>query len=570
MKSEIDVLIVGAGPTGLTLANDLLRRKVSFRIIDKGSAATNISKAIVVHARNLEMLENLHLVEPFLQAGLALRGNNVFAGNKRIVHLNFDNLTGNGIIIERHKELISFVDHLTSVSASIACTAGDGSIDTEIIKTKYLVGCDGAHSAARHTLGLRFTGVSYDENFGAADIALTSGSQLKLVEDEGYVYFSEDGLLACFPFGHGRYRLIFDMPPLGEKEERRPLIFEEVLALVKRRGPQGAEAERFAISDPRWMAWFKINRRCVTTYRKGRVFLAGDSAHIHSPVGGVGMNTGMQDAINLSWKLAMVVHEQAGEALLDSYNQERHAVGQAVLEGTDLATKAVTLRNPLAKDLRNTLMAFLASQEIVQQRILKAGSLTGINYRKSNLSNEAHPTLKRSIETSWLLKHDPTEPASDSSGENPGLAAWLDFARAPLAGDRAVDGECQTREGDTRLALAMASVNFQLLLFDGYESTKPGYEHFLEMQKKIQAQYGDFIDVHVIVPFAQEPQFDAHCPVLNAFFSVLYDCHRELHRAYGASSECLYLIRPDGYIGFRSQPASFAELEKYLLAILKK
>ncbi len=592
----VDILIVGAGPTGLTLANDLLRRKVSFRIIDKAATATTISKAIVVHARNLEMFENLKMVDPFLKAGLALRGSNIFADDKRIVHLSLDeidsyfkfaltipqdktehilaeHLTKAGATIERSKELISFVEESEVVSASIASTADDGSIKTEIIKAKYLVGCDGAHSAVRHGLDLRFTGVSYDESFGAADVELNPGT-LKMAEDEGYVYLSEDGLLACFPFGNSRYRLIFDMPPLGENEERRPLIFEEVLALVKRRAPQGSDGTSFTISDPRWMAWFKINRRCVTSYRKGRVFLAGDSAHIHSPVGGVGMNTGMQDAANLSWKLALVVKGQAGDFLLDSYNLERHAVGQAVLEGTDFATKAVTLRSPVAKGVRNTLMGFLASQEIVQQRILKAGSLTGISYRKSPISSESHASLGDLLEHNLHLNlNSRSGAASDpaTSGETPTMLSWIDFARAPMAGDRVVDRECQTRHGETRLALQMASPNFQLLLFDGFEASIKGYEQFLAIEKMMQGKFFGLVDVHVIVPYTQNaPEYQANYTTFNKYTSVLFDSTKELHRAYGATSECLYLVRPDGYIGFRSQPAVAADLENYLSEILKR
>ncbi len=586
----VDVLIVGAGPTGLTLASDLLRRKVSFRMIEKASAATTISKAIVVHARNLEMFENLKVVEPFLKAGLALRGSNIFADGKRIVHLNLDeidshfkfaltipqdqtekiladHLVENGVAIERNKELLSFVDDADGVSASVACTAGDGSIETEIIKAKYLIGCDGAHSAVRHTLDLRFTGVVYDESFGVADVKLEALGASKLAHDEGYVYLSEDGLLACFPFGNGRYRLIFDMPPLGKDEEKRPLIFEEVLALVKKRGPQGSYS--FSISDPHWMAWFKINRRCVTSYRKGRVFLAGDSAHIHSPVGGVGMNTGMQDAANLGWKLALAVKEQAGDFLLDSYHLERHAVGQAVLEGTDFATRAVTLRSPVAKDLRNSLMGFLASQEIVQQRILKAGSLTGVSYRKSPLSKESHASLKELLERNLPFAMS-GQTQNDTSGENPTMLSWLDFARAPLAGDRMVDRECQTRHGDTRLALQTASPNFQLLLFDGFEASTKGYEQFLKIEKMMQVQFFGLVDVHVILPYTQNsPEYHANYATFNTYTSVLFDSTKELHRAYGASSECLYLIRPDGYIGFRSQPVVAADLENYLKSILK-
>jgi len=583
----VDVLIVGAGPTGLTLANDLRRRGVNFRIIDKADAATTISKAIVVHARNLEMFENMSLVEPFLAHGMAIRGSNIYSQNKRIVHLNMDeiesfykfvlaipqskteeiladNLTGKGVNIERSKELITLTQDDEQVIATVKC---ENQAEPETIKCRYLVGCDGAHSAARHGLGLNFEGASYDEVFGAADVAVDPGNQLTMLEDEAYIYFSESGMVTFFPFGAGRYRLIFDMMPDSNLDASSDLKFEEVVELVKTRLSQEIktpEQKPLTISDPHWMSWFKINRRCVTSYRQGRVFLAGDSAHIHSPVGGVGMNTGMQDAINLSWKLHLALNGLAadGDRLLDTYREERHTVGQAVLKGTDMATKAVTLRNPLAKNVRDRMMSFLSAQEVVQQRILRAGSLTGISYRQSSLSAEAHRPLERALKAvdSGILRFT----GHGELGERPGFKSWMEFTRGPVAGDRVVDGPCQTANGkSTRLALKMVSTKFQLLLFDGFVNSEPGYLQFSAIEKNIEEHYKDLIDVHVIVPAL------AKTPKMPKFKSLLLDAERELHNVYGASSECLYLIRPDGYIAFRSQPASWDELSHYLTGLLK-
>jgi 2-polyprenyl-6-methoxyphenol hydroxylase-like FAD-dependent oxidoreductase len=583
----VDVLIVGAGPTGLTLANDLRRRGVNFRIIDKADAATTISKAIVVHARNLEMFENMSLVEPFLAHGMPIRGSNIYSQNKRIVHLNTDeiesfykfilaipqskteeiladNLAGNGVNIERSKELVSLCQNGEEVVATLKC---EGQSEPEIVKCRYLVGCDGAHSAARHGLGLTFEGVAYEEVFGAADVAVDTGSQISMLEDEAYIYFSESGLVTFFPFGGGRYRLIFDMTPDSSVDAASELKFEEVVELVKTRLNQqldSPEQKPLTISDPHWLSWFKINRRCVTSYRQGRVFLAGDAAHIHSPVGGVGMNTGMQDAMNLSWKLHLALNDLAAdnERLLDTYHEERHTVGQAVLKGTDMATKAVTLRNPLAKNVRDRMMSFLSAQEVVQQRILRAGSLTGISYRQSSLSAEAHRPLERALKAvdSGILRFT----GHGEVGERPGFKSWMEFTRGPVAGDRVVDGPCQTTNGkSTRLALQMASTKFQLLLFDGFVNSEPGYLQFGAIEKNVEEHYKDLIDVHVIVPAL------AKTPKMPKFKSLLLDAERELHNVYGASSECLYLIRPDGYIAFRSQPASWDELSHYLVGLLK-
>lgn len=578
-ESSIDVLIVGAGPTGLTLANDLCRRGVTFRIIDKAAEPTRFSKAIVIHARNLEMFENLGLIDRFLESGLAIRGNNIYSGESRIVHLNFDEidshfkytlgigqnmteailsegLTEHGVKVERQVEFLSFEQDENSVRAKLKALDAPEGENEEIVTARYLIGCDGAHSVARHAAGISFDGAAYQEIFGAADVhvEVEPGGQ-QMADDEIYVYLNESGTIVFFPFGAGRYRLIFGMPADADIDANAELPFSTVLQLARERGPAHVK-----ITDPRWLSWFRIHQRCASSYRSGRVFLAGDAAHIHSPVGGVGMNTGMQDAVNLSWKLALVLKGVADDKLLDTYQEERHLVGQSVLKGTDMATKVVTLRNPVAKNLRNTLMHILGSQELVQQRILKAGSLTGVSYRTSSLSSESHPPLDQSMPFSRTFRFG----GQDLDVERPGMAAWMDFARAPVAGDRMLDGEVQDAQGEhRRLAQMAACEKFKLLLFDGYASTEAGYEKFAAIEKEVAAKFGQYIDVFVIVPFP------VGLRVLPAYRSILYDFEHHLHKAYGASSESLYLIRPDGYIGYRAQPATYEELARYLSSIFR-
>jgi 2-polyprenyl-6-methoxyphenol hydroxylase-like FAD-dependent oxidoreductase len=570
------VLIVGAGPTGLTLACDLLNRRIPFRIIDKAPEPTKISKAIVVHARNLEMLEKLDssLLDEFLAHGHMVRGSNIFSQGKRIVHLNFDELESsfkfvlaisqakteellsqylakNEIHVERELELVLLKQEGESVEVVLhKIDAAGETLASSKEQFDYVVGCDGAHSRVRKSLCLDFVGANYEEIFGAADVAIDYPD---FQEDEAYAYFSESGVLACFPFGNKRYRLIFDMPKeltaeghSGDKHELEMATVEKVL--LERSGLPNLKA-----SDPQWLAWFRIHRRVVKTYSQGRVFLAGDAAHIHSPVGGVGMNTGMQDAINLSWKLALVLKGMAKPELLATYSEERHTVGQSVLKGTHLATKVVTLRNPVGQTIRNKVMGFLTGFELVQERILRAGSLIGIGYRESALSQEAHLSLEQSVGRSLHIGGFKEEE------EKPGLASWIDFARAPVAGDRAPDGECRTGTGvEKRLFQLMATPRFALLLFDGNVASQPGYENFAAIEQRMAKEFGALVDVHVIVPYAKDGK------VLPLFKSVIYDDESQLHTAYGASSECLYLVRPDGYIGYRSQPADLEGLLAYL------
>ncbi|MBK9203361.1 MAG: FAD-dependent monooxygenase [Candidatus Obscuribacter sp.] len=562
----IPVLITGAGPTGLTLAADLKRRGIDFRIIDKAEHATAYSKAIVLHARTLELLENMGVVERFLEHGLPIRGSNFYAQGKRIVHLNMDEIESHfkyilaipqnkteellaqvvevgGTKVERSCELIGFEDMGDYIQATVRHLADNHR--EEIIKCDFLVGTDGAHSIVRKKLGFTFEGRAVRRDFGAADVAC------ELQGDEVHGYLSETGLVAFFPFGEGRYRIIFDV--LDGKfngkvvDPNEPLTLELVNEVVSSRGPKDLK-----VDDPRWMSWFKIHRRFADSYRKGRAFIAGDAAHIHSPVGGVGMNTGMQDALNLGWKLALVIKGQARFELLDTYEEERRKVGQTVLKATHLATKFVTLRHPVALSIRNNLMHILATQELVQQRILRAGSLTGVSYRGSSISTESHPPIDDSISRSF--RHNGTE-----EGEKPGFGSWIEFARAPVAGDRMLDGEFLNVDSRIeRLNERMSSSKFHLLLFDGYVDSEEGYKCFEAIEKYIGWSYKDLIEVHVVVP---KSPGEGKMP---AFKSVIYDNERTLHKLYGASSECLYLIRPDGYIAFRSQPANNDELAKYL------
>ncbi len=509
-KSESDVLIVGAGPTGLMLANDLLSRGVKFKIIDKAAAATTISKAIVVHARTLEHLANLGFAETFIRSGVILRGSNVYAQGKRLVHLNFDeidspykfmlsipqsatefiladNLACAGIELERNCEMVGLTQDQTGVTAKLRRTAEGGAVEEYTHRSKYIVGCDCAHSTVRHMLGLSFDGAQYADIFGAADVAV----KWDLNEDEVHAYFSEVGALVIIPLGVGRCRIIFEADDATKVGPDDKLEFQKVVEVVNRRASKG-----ITISDPNWLAWFKIHRRCAASYQKGRAFLVGDAGHVHSPVGGVGMNTGMQDALNLGWKLGIASRGLADPALLETYTEERHAIGMAVLKGTDLATKVVTLRSPVAKTVRNALMSFMASHEIVQQRIAKAGSLTGVNYRGMTLSHEIHRTQAESIGRSLFPL-----PFKKLTGEMPGLGSWMDFTDAPRAGDFAPDGELD--DDGFRLSHHIGSPRFKLLLFDGYDPTEDGYAKMYDIEYKVASRFCDLVVIYVVVPFPE-------------------------------------------------------------------
>lgn len=357
------VLVAGAGPVGLTLAVELARYGVPVRIIDRALARSDKSKALAVWPRTLELLERAGCAADFVAAGVRCPAANIFAGTERVARVAFgevaspypfalllpqseterlleSRLSSLGITVERGTTLEELVDDGEAVACRLQRTDGT----TERARAPWLVGCDGAHSTVRQALGLDFAGVTLPQSFVLADIHVAG---LAVPTDEMAIYWSAEGTLLFFPIGGGRCRIIADV---GSEPRHDPTL-GEIQAIVAARAPR-----RVTLSDPVWLAGFSINERMVRRYRAGRVFVAGDAAHIHSPAGGQGMNTGMQDAVNLAWKLALVTAGAAAGDLLDSYSAERTEVARAVLTDSGRMTRAGLLHNPLAQGLRNLVV----------------------------------------------------------------------------------------------------------------------------------------------------------------------------------------------------------------------
>lgn len=560
-SSAVDVLVVGAGPTGLTLACELARHGVPVRIIDQAEAPSDKSKALAVHARTLETFETMGVAEDLVAKGVKVHGINNYAKGQRIVHLSMDELDTRypyvlslpqseteriliqlfsrlGGSVERPVPLITFSPDAEGVTAAVQ----HGDARREEIRVRWLVGCDGAHSMVRKTLALPFEGSRYEEAFMLADVHL----EWDLPADEAHAFFSPEGIVATIPLPGGEHRLILDVPQ--EMASRDTDVgFDQVRAIVDSRGLEWLRAY-----DPTWVATFRIHRRIVPSFRAGRVFLAGDAAHIHSPVGGQGMNLGVQDAFNLAWKLALVTRGAGRPILLDSYQAERHPIAAATISGTDLATRVVTLRNPVAQTLRNHLATFLSSLEVVQHRLTRAVSGLVLNYRRSPIVAEHRAGLLDTV-----MGHP-------AAAETPHVSEWRDFGAAPGAGDHAPDGPVflPTSDAPGRLCEVLRTPRHTLLLFDGRAATATGYRNLAEIARRVGDRYRDLIAAHIVVPRDAPPQ------ELPWDGSILLDPEGDLHHRYGAGSESLYLIRPDGYVGYRSQPAEGDRLFAYLGSIL--
>lgn len=395
-----EVLIIGAGPVGLTLAIELTRYGVPLRIVDKAPARTDKSKALVLWTRTLELLERGPGSARFIDAGFKVNAVNMISGDKLIGHVDMSSIDSPhnyalmipqadtervleeylgelGVKVERSVEATALSVADKSVEAVLR--RADGSQET--VSAAWLAGCDGAHSVVRHSVGATFDGETNDSDWILADIHMRG---YPCPDTEVSVYWDKEGVFVIFPISPGRYRLIADQPASAAEHPPTPTL-DQVQALMNRRGPAGMEAY-----DPIWLAGFRINGRKVSSYRWGRAFLLGDAAHVHSPAGGQGMNTGMQDAFNLAWKLALVIQGSCAESLLDSYSAERSAVGDEVLKAAGRLTTIGTLRNPVLQTIRNVVGHAVLGLAPVRRAFADNMSELSIGYPDSPLNGAAH------------------------------------------------------------------------------------------------------------------------------------------------------------------------------------
>jgi 2-polyprenyl-6-methoxyphenol hydroxylase-like FAD-dependent oxidoreductase len=395
------VLVVGAGPVGMTAASELARFGVSVRIVDKAAARTDKSKALVVWSRTLELLDRgPGGSAPFVDAGFKAHAVNLVAGDGKLMgrvsmdsvkspypyglmlpqseteRLLEERLASLGITIERNTEVLGYKTIEDGIEAQLH--HADGTEDT--VQASWLLGCDGAHSVVRHTLGVPFAGETMDSDWILADVHM---SGYPFPDSEPSVYWHKDGAFVIFPISPGRYRVLADLPLTPGKLPPEPTL-EQAQAIIDQRGPGGLKA-----FDPIWFAGFRINGRKVANYRSGRIFLLGDAAHVHSPAGGQGMNTGMQDAFNLAWKLALVIREACADPLLDSYSPERSFVGDEVLKNAGRLTAIGTMKNPAMQSVRNLVGHFMFGLSPVQHAFADSMTEVAIGYPHSPLNGPA-------------------------------------------------------------------------------------------------------------------------------------------------------------------------------------
>jgi 2-polyprenyl-6-methoxyphenol hydroxylase-like FAD-dependent oxidoreductase len=385
---DTDVLIVGAGPVGLFLANECARRGLRWRIVEARSTQSAHSKALAIFPRTLEIFDMAGVVRPFLEAANRVTSVSVITHGRTLAHMRFapeespysfiamvpQDVTER-LLVEQLRRRGGAVEYETSfVSAALRDDYVSVTLDRKGRRTElnaaFVVGCDGAHSAVRHLLNLPFEGARYDSLFMLADIQTNE----TLPADELQLCPSESGPVAIFPMSATRRRIV---ATIEHAEEEAPSL-ELVREILKQRAPAGIEAQALY-----WSSFFNIHHRQVAQLRVGRMFIAGDAAHIHSPFGGQGMNTGLQDVWNLVWKLDLVLHGRGNNRLLDSYSAERRPVIKHVIETTDILTRVMGTPNKLVQALRDTIIPMVSRLAPFQHAFVERLSELGIAYRGS-------------------------------------------------------------------------------------------------------------------------------------------------------------------------------------------
>jgi 2-polyprenyl-6-methoxyphenol hydroxylase-like FAD-dependent oxidoreductase len=515
-KIDVDVLIVGAGPTGLMLANQLARRGVKPRIIDRHSGPAQQSRAMAVQARTMEIYSKMGIIDKALSLGARATGANMWANGRWTARIPVgdigqsmspfpfvlmlgqddnelimgEKLRDHGVVVEWNTELTAIEQHPDHVDVDIRVP--DGS--TQKMKATWVAGCDGSRSPVRELSGIKFPGAPYEHTFFVADTEATGSMK----PGELNVYLWKDGFHLFFPMrGQDGWRVIGILPK--HLRQRDDLTFEDVVPAI-----QQEAGTNLSFKACHWFSTYRISHRAAEHFRDRRCFLLGDAAHIHSPAGAQGMNTGLQDAYNLAWKLALVVRGRADAALLDTYELERIPVAKRLLETTDRAFQIIVSDGWFGSLFRTRILANVAARamkfERVRQLAFRTIAQIGISYPGSSLSQE--------------LPHLPKD--------------------APAAGDRF-----------PWMQLKFAANDAAEDLFDRLDDRK--FNLLMMGQSPIAPQtlddFGDLLRIHTI---AADPANTA-----------------ELARAK-VPQRSFYLLRPDGHVGLCGTSFDAAAIKRYL------
>ncbi|HLG76845.1 MAG TPA: FAD-dependent monooxygenase, partial [Ktedonobacteraceae bacterium] len=476
--TSTDVLIVGAGPVGLTAAHELTRYGVSCRIIDQAEGTKEISKALILHVRTQEVFDAMGLsaelaaeVVPLKQVEVHAYGSRlghwqldgvqsphshpVIHGQNRTEHLLERAINAQDVRVQWRTGLASLQQDSEGITATVRHADGN----EETVRARYVIGCDGSKSVVRQTLGIPFEGDHYTgEQFIQADAKIS----WTLPAGVSYLFLTKYGYMMVIEMPDGYVRVFISLPDTNFEDKSDPSL-DDILKALREMGSPEAE-----LSDPLWLSRYRTSHRTATHFREGRVFLAGDAGHEHVPIGGQGMNTGVQDAFNLSWKLASVIRGAAQPSLLDTYNIERHPIAQQLISGTDRAYR------------------FVLSPDDRQQGLLQF--LGPLVLQSDKLQNQFRETLEE-VNIAYYAS-----PLSEDHGGSSG----------PIAGQRALDAMVVRLSDRQTIHLydALRVPRWSLLLFGGTRPTDETTQRLAQLGRAIQVRYGQLVVPHLVVTTA--------------------------------------------------------------------
>ena len=552
---ESKVLIVGAGPTGLLLGINLLRSGVSCRVIDKLPRPSPGSRALSLHARALEILDAMSLLDEVRREAVSyqaidIHGNTVNDDRGPLLSLAFDTLAtpfpellccpqdrfeailetrfrALGGELWRGAELLDFEQDGSGVRARIN-RAGE----TLTVPAELMVGADGAHSRVRDLLELPFEGSDDPELFLLADLDWCTD----LPRDRFHGFLLAGGTLIALPLPEG-WRLVTNLDASSREELPPERITEEGgapdLAPIRARLEEAFGAAQ-ELGEPRWLSRFSIQRRLVSHYRRNRILLAGDACHVQSPIGAQGMNTGIADAFNLAWKLVLFCRGRGGGALLDSYQRERRPVAEEMLNGENVLSRASLVRARILRGARDSLLRFAGNRPQLARRILRQASQLDVNYRHS-------PLVDASPDADLGWRH-----------------------QGPLPGDQVPDAKLLSqRDGsERRIRTLLRQPVHHLLVQLGEETDHRSRVILHALLSRLPDEYLDELRITVIGRQVFEPE---KADAVSGRIHLWYDENGEFETAFGTGGR-LWLMRPDGYLGYRA-PLTDAD---YLLTYLER
>ena len=523
--TAVEVLVVGAGPTGLTLATHLAAHGVRPRLVDRSAARAHESRALAIQPRTLEVLAGVgisaRLVElgnrtvrlrihagrrvrsaPLFDLGLADTAYPylLFLSQAETERVLVEHLHATGVEVERRTELVD----LAAGPDGVACRLRHHDGHDEMVRARYVVGCDGAHSTVRRLAGIPFEGAAYPQTFVLADVEADG-----VEPAAAHAFLSRSGMLFCFPLGRpASWRLLAMRPRDDPTPADAPVDLTQVQALA-----DVYTGGQVRLNDPVWMTNFRLHHRAASHYRTGSIFLAGDAAHVHSPAGAQGMNTGIQDAVNLAWKLAHARHG-ADPTLLDTYELERAPIGRMVLRMSDRAFTVATSTNPLVRFARTRIapaaISLVLGPRWVRAHAFRTLAQLDIRYRSSPLSVDG-----------------------------PGAPR-----RGPRAGDRLPDADVVHDGQITTLHRALGRPGWHLLVC-GPTGAWPDLESMID-------QHGGRLVLRRLG--AGQGHGWLQDPSGGALRRLGLDQDRS----------ALFVVRPDGHIGFRAARPRPADLQRYL------